>query len=387
MKNNKNFVSLTKKSQKVLGFDDGMGWWNCGNTVSLYKEHKLGNKTYYEPHLTFVLDKEYGVLSKMKDRANKKPSPKYHHYIKELLKQPFIKMIGGSSYRPENNFHFSDLSVEHQKEVLDANPNLIYNTESQDNLHKILMLLPKKRKYYYDVLRSKAAEKADLSKIDNVLLENLISSDYLINQKLILNSTLPLHLVERLADHPDQSVRYNLAERPNLPNYIIEKMANDKSIHVRSVIAERRDITPRAMEILSQSDEIPVLYHLTRNDNLPGHLIEDIASRTEYERVHRNLAVHPNTPQHLMERYFNDGDHIMHSYLAYNPNLPAHLAEKLINNNDYHVKEILASKRNLPPYLFKVLENIKLYSIEEALKKNPSYIKWKRQQERLQKTG
>jgi hypothetical protein len=139
-----NLVVPTSDTKKILDVGNGMAWYSlgkgscsaegkamghCGNVpseapyhevLSLRSAHKMGGKTYHEPHLTFINDKENNVLGEMKGRANEKPNPRYHEAISHLLAQGYVPMGGG--YAHENNFHIDDLSPEHRAHVLKNNP-------------------------------------------------------------------------------------------------------------------------------------------------------------------------------------------------------------------------------------------------------------------------
>ena len=388
-KNKKNFAELPSTAKKVLDFGDGMAWWDlrkpycenegmamghCGNKashkpyhtiLSLRKEYNLDGKKYYEPHLTFVLDKEYGALGEMKGRANEKPSPKYHRYIKELLKQPFIKMIKGGGYRPENNFCFSDLALEYQKEVLDVNPDLVYDDVSQDNLYKILML---PEEYRHAEWRCHAAKNIDLSKIDSTTIESLINSDFNISYNLCLNSTLPLHLVEHLAVYPDYAVRSIIAERPNLPSYLIEKLATDEDPHVRSEVAKRQDIEPIMVEKYANDEDCTVRNSVAERPDLPDHLVEKLANDNDW-KVRRSVAARPGLPDHLVEKLANDNDWEVRRIIAERSGLPDHLVEKLANDEHWFVRCIIAGKPGLPEHLVEKLANDEHWTVCESIAK------------------
>jgi len=122
-----------RKAKKIMSFEDGYSWWNlgqgscekegsamghCGNVPSevegdeiwsLRKEHNIGGKKYYEPHLTFIHNQ--GFLGEMKGRNNEKPTKQYHSKIHALLDQTGAVPFGGG-YAPQNNFDIKDLEPE-----------------------------------------------------------------------------------------------------------------------------------------------------------------------------------------------------------------------------------------------------------------------------------
>jgi hypothetical protein len=116
------WVSLDKAYCDMEG--DAMG--HCGNVG-----RKQGDNIYSLrdskgiPHLTFIVNDQQ--LGESKGFANEKPNPKYHkHIVAFLLGQDngknIVEFIQGGGYAPENNFHFNDLSIELQQEVLSKKP-------------------------------------------------------------------------------------------------------------------------------------------------------------------------------------------------------------------------------------------------------------------------
>lgn len=105
---------------------DAMG--HCGNTASalpgdqILSFRELHDATH-KPHLTFILRKG-GMLGEMKGFANRKPDPKYHPYIVDLLKQDFIKGLAGGGYAPDQNFELEDLDEASAEQLLSIKPSL-----------------------------------------------------------------------------------------------------------------------------------------------------------------------------------------------------------------------------------------------------------------------
>lgn len=137
-------VHAEESDEIVLSFPDGFAWINlhrsecpkegdamghCGNQYGDYRDTILSLRKKMpdgsqRPSLTFILDKD-GDLGEMKGRANEKPAAKYHPYIIELLKQPFIRGIVGGGHDPMNNFAMSDLTPEQRTSLYDAKPSLM----------------------------------------------------------------------------------------------------------------------------------------------------------------------------------------------------------------------------------------------------------------------
>ena len=98
------------QDKAVLEFPDGWAWWllpraydkdeaaamgHCGNSpeaqntkqqiLSLREPRRVGAQTWWEPHLTFILNTN-GYLGEMKGKQNVKPVPRLHKSIVGLLK-------------------------------------------------------------------------------------------------------------------------------------------------------------------------------------------------------------------------------------------------------------------------------------------------------------
>lgn len=106
---------------------DAMG--HCGNQYghpgdrifSLRKVIKKSGKTYWEPFLTFIVDKD-GMLGESKGRGNEKPADRYHDCIMQFLMSNLVKGIKGGGYDPANNFSTDDLTEEQQDTLFAAKP-------------------------------------------------------------------------------------------------------------------------------------------------------------------------------------------------------------------------------------------------------------------------
>ena len=115
-------ASKSAAEGKALGHCGNEGGDSDDNINSLRTTHRIGGKTYHEPHLTFVVNAD-GDFGQMKGRGNTKPADRYHGAIKKLLLATGSAPKGGG-YLPEENFHIDDLSDEHQKEIFEKRPEL-----------------------------------------------------------------------------------------------------------------------------------------------------------------------------------------------------------------------------------------------------------------------
>lgn len=141
---------LPEYGVKIIEFEDGSAWFDlqrggcqvegramghCGNgngysnqTILSYRQPLGADEqggVNWRPFLTFILNKDNGVLGEMKGRGNSKPATRYHPYILELLlnHDPIKRVIGGG-YLPENNFSLSDLDNTSYNDLITKKPTL-----------------------------------------------------------------------------------------------------------------------------------------------------------------------------------------------------------------------------------------------------------------------
>jgi hypothetical protein len=427
IKENKNLVKPTEKTQKVvegakpnrhwfgLGVgaceNEGKAMGHCGNVpsevegdelLSLRTEHKIKNQIYHEPHLTFVVNN--GFLGEMKGRANTKPSKEYHRDIANLLKNPNIKGVIGGGHAPENNFEFNDLSPELQREVKEANPDLI---TSVDDLEKIIS----KKDIFPEKHRNILINAIKNPNLDHKHHEKLLNDDKcFIREAIARNPNLDSKYHEKLVNDQEWNVREAIARNLNLDPKYHEKLVNDKSACVRLAIAQNPNLDPKHHEKLVNDEEWSVRKAIAKNPNLdPKHhekLVNDdvclvraaIAQNPNLDSKHHEklvndkdwyvrLAMAENRnldPKHH-EKLVNDEQWSVRRAIAQNPNLDPKYHEKLINDEDFNVRKAIARNPSLDPKFYEKLANHEDLAVREALAENPSYIKYKEGQQKEEK--
>jgi hypothetical protein len=389
IKNNKNLVKPSKEITKIvegakpnrhwfdLGVgaceDEGKAMGHCGNVpsrvegdklLSLRTERKVGDKIYHEPHLTFVVNN--GFLGEMKGRGNTKPSKEYHQDIANLLKNPNIKGVIGGGHSSKNNFEFSDLSPELQKEVKEANPDLITSVDG-DDLDKIISkkdTLPEKHR---DILID-AIENPNL---DPKHHEKLVNDDECFVRKAIAqNPNLDPRHHEKLVNDKNPQVRYAIAKNPSLDPKHHEKLVNDKSLDIRILIAENPKLDPKHHEKLVNDERTQVRYAIAKNPNLDPKYHEKFVNHENF-LLRSTIAENPNLNSKHHEKLVNDEEWSVRKAIAKNPNLDPKHHEKLVNDDVCLVRAAIAQNPNLDPRHREKLVNDEEWSVLEAIAGNP----------------
>jgi GNAT superfamily N-acetyltransferase len=370
-KPNRHWFGLGKGSCK----NEGKAMGHCGNVpsevegdevLSFRTEHKIGKRTYHEPHLTFIYNN--GFLGEMKGRGNEKPAKHYHREIANLLKHPRIKGIMGGGYEAKNNFHFTDLSPELQKEVLNANPNLITMDGSDEDLHRILygnVDFPEKHR---DILK----EIAYNPNLDPKHHERLVNDEnWAVRSAIASNPNLDPKHHGRLANDESWRVREAMASNPNLDPKLHERLAGDENLYVREAIASNPKLDPKHHGRLVGDKSEDVRTAIAINPNLDPKLHERLVG-DENEYVRKAIASNPNLDPKHHERLAGDKNLYVRTAIASNPNLDPKFHERLVGDKEDSVRTAIASNPNLDPKFHERLANDEDSIVREAIASNPN---------------
>jgi hypothetical protein len=365
--------------------NEGKAMVHCGNVptevegdeiLSFRTEHKINNKTYHEPHLTFIYNN--GFLGEMKGRGNDKPAKHYHREIANLLKDPRIKGVIGGGFKPESNFHFSDLSPELQQEVLQANPNLITSADinNDENVEKILSRIDELPEKHKNIL----VDIANKPNLDPKHYEKLINEDnpdikLAIASKPDLDSKNQKKLVNE--DNPD--IKMALVYNPNLDPKLHEQLINEDNPDIKIALASKPNLDPKLHEKLVNDDDLDVIATIAENPNLDPKFHEKLVNDTN-KWVREAIAKNPNLDPKFHEQLVNDDESLVRRAIASNPNLNPKHQKKLVNDDDLDVKLAIAKNPNLDPKFFEQLANDTDRDVKISLQYNPSYQKWKEEQ-------
>jgi len=275
--------------------DEGAAMGHCGNVegkrrttdriLSLREVVQIGQHTFHQPHLTFIINR--GYLGEMKGRGNEKPHPRYHADIVELLKHPSIKGIVGGGYLPGNNFHWNDFKAEYQQEILKIKPNFIPHPDNVEYIDKLLQ--------------------------DVELPEHFFNYVF---KLLLFNAPLSDPAMDRLVQHPDYSVREAIARNPNLDPKYHEKLVRDPHGSVREAIARNPNLDPKYHEKLVRDEKWNVREAIARNPNLDPKYHEKLV-RDEKWNVREAIARNPNLDPKYHEKLVHDGEWVVRAAIAH----------------------------------------------------------------------
>ncbi|MBD3561300.1 hypothetical protein H6S82_21005, partial [Planktothrix sp. FACHB-1355] len=240
------------------------------------------------------------------------------------------------------------------------------------------------------------------------------------------NFLTPVHILEQLAKHPDETVRSVLLDNQNLPLKIrleltrdpsdsvrrglayksshretpvqvLEILANDESEKVRATVAENSDTpveilmklandTSREVKnklIANLNTPVAVLERLgleegilnIRNPKTPGNVLAQAASRMSGDRLVDLLKYSvqgSQMPASTLEQLANHNNYSVRYEVASHPNTPVSALEKLSRDSYIYTVSRVASNRNTPPHILEQLATHPDYTIRHNVAGNPN---------------
>ena len=110
---------------------------------------------------------------------------------------------------------------------------------------------------------------------------------------VVQNKNTPIHILEKLANDENSSVRSVLASCYNdTPIYILEKLANDQDSHVRRAIANHQNTPIHILEKLAEDNFAIVRLSIANNPNINQKIIKLLFE-------HKNYNLNDKDPQEI----------------------------------------------------------------------------------------
>ena len=208
-------------------------------------------------------------------------------------------------------------------------------------------------------------------------------------------SQMPASLLEELANHFSDSVKYRVVEHRNTPVRVIEKLANENYIPAIRAIAKKSQTPAHILERLATHPDYTTRYNVAHNSQTPATALEKLARYSESEanapsrtkdglktmmagadnnEIRRTLARNTRTPIAVLEMLANrefygeekTGERRDHFFpprqvedvlesLVYNPNLTPSILAKLARDPSAKIRSLLVRHPNMTPELWQQL--------------------------------
>jgi len=166
------------------------------------------------------------------------------------------------------------------------------------------------------------------------------------------NVDSPAHVLEKLAHHSDNYIRYLVARNTSTPVQALIELARDPDVFVREAIAASI-ITPiqTLIELAEDFHEETVARNAIANENYPLEKLNELIEQWDEDYLDDylllGLAGNPSTPQSILIRIAQDAHGEVLGWLADNPNLPVDVLRNLSREHP-KLRENVAENPNAP---------------------------------------
>ncbi|GGA06788.1 hypothetical protein [Okeania sp. KiyG1] len=195
------------------------------------------------------------------------------------------------------------------------------------------------------------------------------------------NSRTPIHILEQLAKHPDESVRSALLNNRALPSNIMLELACDSSVSVRIKLVRKdryRQTPVEILEMLADDESEKVRELVAENPDTPVEGLMKLANDSS-ENVKKKLVSNSNTPVEILESFgLEEG-----IFDVRNANTPSSVLEKAVRkycnlrNTSSSLSNLLKNPvkgSQMPPSILNELElsHHKSYEIRRLVASHPN---------------
>ena len=383
--------------KKLMDTGDGYAWYSlgkgscpkeakamghCGNAeseeegddiLSLRKEKKVGDKTYHEPHLTFINNN--GDLGEMKGRGNEKPAERYHKHIIPLLESDHVKALMGGGYRADSNFSLKDLPEDKQKRLLNKKPDIDplnrfdhYSGESNrhgdaianhnDDVERLAEYLDK-HENINSALIDPNISNSDLSPMlkfndfDNHIkpehIHHILDNNSIGQREIAVKSKHfgPEHM-EKAFNDEDWNVRRAAVQSKRFGPEHMERALNDKNKGVRTAAIESKHFGPEHMEKAFNDEDWSVRRAAVESKRFGPEHIEQ-ALNDENEGVRRAAVKSKHFGPEHMERALNDEDWSARMAAVKSKHFGPEHMEKAFNDENKSVRMAAVQSKHFGP--------------------------------------
>ena len=183
--------------------------------------------------------------------------------------------------------------------------------------------------------------------------------------------TVSLDVIIAGASHKSASVRANVARNMSTPPHLVEKMADDPDASVRSVVAWR---APWSV-IEKMADDPDASVRRAVNSRALSMPTPDFEKMADDPDAFIRIAVARRAPAHVLEKLADDPDAQVRAVVSYNNLTPIHVQEKLAFDSVKDVRRVAsiraARSRKARPEILEQLSSSHLLMVRRAVARNP----------------
>ena len=192
----------------------------------------------------------------------------------------------------------------------------------------------------------------------HILSKLVRSDDWNVRRDAVKNPNLPSDLLLQLACDGDYDVIKAITRNPNVTVEILEKISRKQSVDCKEMVAQH-ELTPvRVLERLSRSEGNYVRRYIACNPNTPIETLRKLY-KDKSQSVRCDVLRNPNVPFELILNYRSImGNSYYTDYMLKHKDCPAEILEAMHMDLDFNMRALIAVHPNTP---LKILEKYARY--------------------------
>ena len=190
-------------------------------------------------------------------------------------------------------------------------------------------------------------------------------------QAIVINSSTDPHLLECFAQHPDDQVRFCLAQNPACGPRVVQRLARDVEDEVRCEAASHPRCSQAALRELATDSDPLTRMNVARHPKCPSDLFSVLATDT-HPPVRAALAQRGDLPEQLCDRLAGDSSWEVVRASANRRGCAESLLRQLSESSDVCTQICVASNQSTPTDVLQRLAEHPDAEVRAAVAGNPA---------------
>lgn len=138
-------------------------------------------------------------------------------------------------------------------------------------------------------------------------------------EAIAFNSATPADVLERLARHPEYTVRMQVCNNRQTPAHVLEILSHDEVLYTKPCVAHHPNASPELLARLALDKNFDVRYRAAQNPATPEKSLRMLA-RESNELLRRGMAGNPALPPDVVQAFSKDEDEVVRGYAVRHSN-------------------------------------------------------------------
>ena len=216
-----------------------------------------------------------------------------------------------------------------------------------------------------------------------------------VRKKVAQQKNIPVEILIRLVNDPDQWISYHALTSPHMPEKILREFAKNGKLRMQQGVARNPNTPPDVLAKLSRSNSNAIRHAIAANNNTPVHVLPRMAqdqdkairyavacnhnaplealaqlAEDKNANIRHQVAHNPSTPAQVLTQLAQDKKHFVRRAITFNPNVTAEALAKLAQYKSKKIRLRVARHQNTPIETLEMLLNDPYPNVQNAAKSN-----------------